>query len=180
VSWPRGHVCALLLGGLGVIGLSACEEGNPMESTMQMSLRSPAFEEGGSIPIRFTCDGEDISPPLSWSEEPEGTGSFVLIADDPDASGFVHWLLVDIPASVSSLAEGRAAGVGVAGRNDFRRSGWGGPCPPSGEHRYRFTLFAISGTLGLGGTPTEDEVRAAMQGRVLAQGQLTAMYRRAR
>ena len=124
-----------------------------MESTMQMSLRSPAFEEGGSVPTRFTCDGEDLSPPLSWSEEPEGTGSFVLIADDPDAS---------------------------AGRNNFWRSGWGGPCPPSGEHRYRFTLFAISGLLGLDGTPSEDEVRAAMQGRVLAQGQLTAMYRRAR
>ena len=92
----------------------------------------------------------------------------------------MHWLVVDIPASVSSLAEGRAEGVGVAGRNDFRRSGWGGPCPPSGEHRYRFTLLAISGTLGLSGTPSEDEVRAAMQGRVLAQGQLTAMYRRAR
>ena len=180
MSWPRGQASALLLGGILLNLLTACTEGRPMESTMQMSLRSEAFAEGGSIPTRFTCDGQDVSPPLSWSDEPEGTGSFVLIADDPDASGFIHWLVGDIPASVTSMAEGRAEGIGVAGSNDFGRSGWGGPCPPSGEHRYRFTVYAVSGQLGLSGTPSEEDVRAAMRGRVLGQGQLVASYLRQR
>ena len=82
MSWPRGQASALLLGGILLNLLTACTEGRPMESTMQMSLRSEAFAEGGSIPTRFTCDGQDVSPPLSWGDEPEGTGSFVLIADD--------------------------------------------------------------------------------------------------
>jgi Raf kinase inhibitor-like YbhB/YbcL family protein len=151
-----------------------------MESTVPMTLRSDAFDQGGSIPARFTCDGADVSPPLEWSDAPEATVSFVLIADDPDASGFVHWLVADIPASVSSLAEGRTEGIGVAGRNDFGRSGWGGPCPPSGEHHYRFSLFALSGSLGLSGTPSEESVRSAMRGRVLGQGELAASYRRQR
>jgi Raf kinase inhibitor-like YbhB/YbcL family protein len=151
-----------------------------MESTVPMTLRSDAFNEGGSIPMRFTCDGEDVSPHLEWSDAPDGTVSFVLIVDDPDASGFVHWLVADIPASVTSLAEGRAEGIGVAGRNDFGRSGWGGPCPPSGEHRYRFSIFALSGSPGLSGTPSEESVRSAMRGRVLGEGQLTASYRRQR
>ena len=151
-----------------------------MENTVPITLRSGAFDEGGSIPTRFTCDGEDVSPPLEWSGAPEGTASFVLIVDDPEATGFVHWLVADIPASVTSLGEGRAEGTGVAGRNDFGRSGWGGPCPPSGEHRYRFSIFALSGSLGLSGTPSEEAVRSAMRGRVLGQGQLAASYRRQR
>src|SRR5206468_9992618 len=100
--------------------------------------------------------------------------------DDPDASDFVHWLVADIPASVTSMDEGAAEGIGVAGRNDFGRSGWGGPCPPYGEHEYQFVVYAVSGLLELSGTPSEEQVRSAMQGRVLGQGQLVASYRRQR
>ena len=143
-------------------------------------LTSPAFHDGGAIPSRFTCDGADHSPPLAWSAAPAGTAAFALLVSDPDARGFVHWVATDIPGSTASLAEG-ASGSGRAGRegsNDFGRSGWAGPCPPSGTHRYVFELYALSAPLALPGTPTAAAVRAVLAGRVLGQARLTGTYRR--
>jgi len=150
-----------------------------MADVTELTLRSEAFEEGGSIPGRFTCDGDDVSPPLSWDDPPAGTGGFVLVVDDPDAGNFIHWVLANIPAEVRSLAEGGGDGTGVPGRNNFGRVGWGGPCPPSGEHRYRFSLYAIPELLDVARGASHPTVITAMHGRVLGRGQLTASYRRA-
>lgn len=141
-----------------------------------MQLTSPAFDEGGPIPARYGCNGEGISPPLSWTDVPDDVDSFVLIVTDPDAGGFVHWLLTDISGDARELAEGSGDDAGTPGRNGFGGMGWGGPCPPSGEHRYVFELLAVSEPLGLGGEPTESRVRAAADGRTVARAQLTGTY----
>ncbi len=146
------------------------------------SLTSTAFPDGGAIPARFTCDGEDVSPDLNWEGAPEGTGAFALVVDDPDARGFVHWVAFDLTASASGgLAEGVSASPDAPpqGTNDFGRLGWGGPCPPSGEHRYVFRLLALDRPLELTGAPRADEVLAAADGRVIAEARLTGTYRRA-
>ena len=121
-----------------------------------MKLESTAFDANGLIPAKYTCDGEDISPPLIWDEVPKGTKSIVLIVDDPDAPGrtFVHWVIYDIPATVRQLPEKIAAvkalpNGGVQGTNDFGKLGYGGPCPPSGIHRYFFKLYALDQELSL-------------------------------
>jgi len=144
-------------------------------------LMSTAFEEGGPIPSRFTCDGEDVSPDLTWDGAPDETAAFALIVEDPDARGFVHWLAFDLTGSASGgLAEGVSTSPDAPpqGTNDFGRLGWAGPCPPSGEHRYVFTLLALDEVLGLTGAPRADELRAATDGHVLAEATLTARYRR--
>lgn len=143
------------------------------------SLRSGAFSDGGSIPRRHSCDGPDVSPELDWVGAPEGTAAFALVVDDPDARGFVHWVAFDVPGEQASLAEGASDRGGFAeGRNDFGRPGWGGPCPPSGTHRYVFELFALDRALGLTGTPTAGELRRAMAGHVLGTTRLVGRYRR--
>jgi Raf kinase inhibitor-like YbhB/YbcL family protein len=143
-------------------------------------LTSPSFDEGGAIPTRHTCDGSDISPALDWEGAPRGTASLALIVDDPDARGFTHWVVYDIPAgSTGSLLEGlQANDLPPQGRNDFGRTGYGGPCPPSGTHHYRFTLWALSSRLGLSGTPSAAEVRAAAASKSLGQTVLTGTYSR--
>jgi len=145
-------------------------------STDAMAVTSTAFEEGAAIPARHTCDGDDVSPPLEWSGAPDGTAAFAVIVDDPDARGFIHWLVADLPAGRTSLGEGESAGT--EGRNDFRRAGWGGPCPPSGTHRYAFTVYALSEPTGVREGFAGDEIRAAMEGKILATGQLTGTYSR--
>jgi Raf kinase inhibitor-like YbhB/YbcL family protein len=145
------------------------------------NLTSPAFAEGGEIPRRFTCDGEDVSPALEWAGAPESVGALVLIVDDPDARGFVHWIVLDVtPTASGGLPEGVSASPDAPrqGRNDFGRIGYGGPCPPSGTHRYVFSLHALDATLNLAGSPGAPDVRAAMEGHVLAEAQLTARYSR--
>jgi Raf kinase inhibitor-like YbhB/YbcL family protein len=152
------------------------------------SLGSPAFPPGGSIPRRHTCEGEDVSPPLRWSGAPEGAGAFALIVEDRDARGFVHWVVADIPAGTSELAEGLKAGSIAAGtsaaptdgRNDFGRQGWGGPCPPhgSGDHHYVFTLLALSSPLRLSGSPSAADVMAAASGRTLGSAVLEGTFGR--
>lgn len=147
---------------------------------MTLTLNSPAFQEGESIPNKYTCDGENVSPPLSWSGAPEEAESLVLFVDDPDApSGtFVHWVLFNIPADLDSLAEGDSGG-GIQGRTSFRQQSYGGPCPPRGsEHRYFFKLYALGASLELQPSVTKAEVEAAMRGQVLAQGQLIGVYSR--
>jgi Raf kinase inhibitor-like YbhB/YbcL family protein len=160
----------LVLAGCGPV----TESGQESPMTQALTVTGAAFSEGGTIPGRHTCDGADVSPPLAWSGAPEGTAAYALIVDDPDARGWIHWLAADL--EVTELAEGGA--LGIEGRNDFGRTGWGGPCPPSGTHRYVFTVHALSEPLGLAPGFSADELRSALEGRVLATGSLTATYRR--
>ena len=143
-------------------------------------LTSPSFDEGGAIPVRHTCDGTDISPELDWEGAPQGTVSFALILDDPDARGFIHWVVYNIPGgSTGSLREGMHPNDSpLQGRNDFGKTGYGGPCPPSGTHHYRFTLWALSARLNLSDKPSAAEVRTALTIRTLAQTTLTGTYER--
>lgn len=163
-----------------VIGVACGAEGEGDSVATQLTVNSDAFEEGGAIPERYSCDGEDVSPPLAWSAGPEETAAYVLIVDDPDARGFIHWVVADLPADATQLAEGASGAEipGVEGRNDFGRSGWGGPCPPSGTHRYTFSVYALRERLELAGEIDAGAVRAAMEGRVVGEGSLTATYRR--
>ena len=147
------------------------------------TLTSTAFRDGEEIPRRHTCDGEDVSPDVEWSGAPAETEAFVLIVDDPDARGFVHWIAYDmVGTATGGLAEGVSESVDAPaqGTNDFGRVGYGGPCPPSGSHRYVFTLYALAEPLALGGAPRAGDVRQQMQGRVLAEARLTGRYTRAR
>jgi hypothetical protein len=164
---------------LGVSGCQPGEEDLEEETQMSMQLTSTAFADGGNIPRKYSCDGENLSPPLAWSGIPQGAQSLVLIADDPDAPAgtFVHWVLYDLPAELSELPEG-VHGMGSEGVNGFRKSGYGGPCPPRGSiHRYYFKLYALDNQLGLKAGATKAEVEKAMQGHILAQGQLMGRYR---
>ncbi len=152
---------------------------------VNMVIQSPAFAEGGAIPARYTCDGEDISPPLRWEGVPEGARSLVLIVDDPDAPDpaapkmvWVHWVLYNLPPNSKGLEEGVKAlppGTGQ-GLNDWKRTGWGGPCPPVGRHRYFFKLYALDRVLPDLGTPTKAELLKAMEGHVLDEAVLMGTY----
>jgi Raf kinase inhibitor-like YbhB/YbcL family protein len=153
----------------------------------ELALTSGAFEDGGSIPRLYSCDGRDLSPPLAWTHPPEKTASFILLVEDPDAprKTWVHWVLYDLPPTARSLPEGvpprqTVEGGGVHGVNDFGNLGYGGPCPPSGTHRYVFTLSALDGKLGLPARSTRDEVVAAMDGHTLGQARLVGRYTRNR
>ncbi len=150
-----------------------------------MVLTSSAFEEGAMIPAKFTCDGEDVSPALSWSGAPAGVKTFALIADDPDApmGTWVHWVIFNIPDSVNQLPEAvppmpTLANGAVQGKNDFRKIGYGGPCPPGGVHRYFFKLYALDTRLSLQPGITKAELLKAMEGHILAQAQLMGRYSR--
>jgi Raf kinase inhibitor-like YbhB/YbcL family protein len=154
------------------------------EQAMSFALTSSGFADRGIIPAKFTCDGANLSPGLDWHNAPPGTRSFVLIAEDPDApSGtFTHWVLYDIPAAVSSLAEGQKPGwTGHSGLNDFGRVGYGGPCPPRGHgpHRYVFTLSAMNvETLGLVEGASRVQVEVRMRSHVVATTKLMGKYER--
>ncbi len=159
-----------------VIGACTPTPAGGSEEAHGMRLSSEAFEEGSAIPTDHTCDGPDISPPLAWSDVPDGTAAFALIVDDPDARGFIHWVLTDIPGDWRELATGEGDDVGVPGSNDFGRTGWAGPCPPSGEHRYVFTLHALDAPLELGEGASADQVRGALADHSRGEAQLTGVY----
>ncbi len=145
-----------------------------------MKLSSTAFAEGDAIPRKYTCDGDNVSPALSWQGAPQATKSLVLIMDDPDApSGtFVHWILFDIPPAFSQLREG-VQGVGVPGANSYRKVGYNGPCPPPGPaHRYFFKVYALDQLLRLRPGVIKAELEGAMQGHILDSGQLMGRYGR--
>jgi Raf kinase inhibitor-like YbhB/YbcL family protein len=148
----------------------------PRETAMR--LTSAAFEDGGIIPAEHTCDGEDLSPPLAWTAPPDGTEAFALVVEDPDAGGFVHWVLTNIPGETTELPAAQGDRIGRPGPNGFGAPGWGGPCPPSGEHEYVFTLYALSDALTDGDQASASDVRAAMEGNVLAEARLTGRYQR--
>jgi Raf kinase inhibitor-like YbhB/YbcL family protein len=150
-------------------------------STSPMILLSSAFSDGGAIPRQHTCDGPGTSPPLSWDEVPPEAKALALIVDDPDAGGFVHWVMFNVdPTGSGSLPLGYAASPDAPsqGRNGFGRRGYGGPCPPRGTHHYEFRLLALDEMLPLTGLPTADQVRAAAEGHVLAEARLTGTYSR--
>ncbi len=154
---------------------------------MRLQIRSEAFEPGGEIPRRYTCDGADRSPPLSWSDLPAETASLVLIVDDPDAPDpaaptrtWVHWVLINLPPTIGGLPEAASplpAGT-LSGLNDWQRTGYGGPCPPIGRHRYFFKLYALDTRLALRGRPTKADVEQAMHGHVLTEAALIGTYQR--
>jgi Raf kinase inhibitor-like YbhB/YbcL family protein len=149
-------------------------------------LQSTAFGEGGFIPQKYTCSGENVSPALSWTDVPAGTKSLVLIVSDPDApSGtWIHWIVYDLPASIRRLPEGLPKagdieGGGRQGTSSFQEVGYGGPCPPPGDaHHYHFTLFALNARLGLQAGATREQVDRAMKGRVIAKAELVGLYKR--
>ena len=153
------------------------------------TLTSPAFGHGAEIPTACTCQGKDASPPLAWSGAPAGTRSFALIVDDPDAPDprapkmtWVHWVLYDIPPATTQLPEGVATGDLPAGTrqgtNDWKRTGYGGPCPPIGRHRYFFKLYALDTALPDLGAPTKARLEQAMEGHVLARAELVGTYQK--
>ncbi len=150
-----------------------------------MELKSQAFAAGEMIPAKYTCDGQDISPPLRWSDPPAGTIEFALISDDPDApvGTWVHWVMWNIPVSASALDENLPKTASLLngtkqGTTDFRRIGYGGPCPPSGTHRYFFKLYALDTALDLPASTTKKDLEKAMQGHILGQAELMGTYRR--
>jgi Raf kinase inhibitor-like YbhB/YbcL family protein len=156
---------------------------------MPLALTSSAFTHQGSIPQQYTCQGRDVSPPLSWSGAPDGTRAFVLIVDDPDAPDpaaprrtWVHWVLYDIPPAVNGLPEAVTSAKLPAGTregtNDWNRTGYGGPCPPVGRHRYFHKLYAIDTELPDLGAAPKGEVEKAMEGHVLAKAELIGTYQK--
>lgn len=154
-------------------------------SSVTMNIESPVFESNGMIPPRYTCDGADQSPPLHWTDVPPEAQSLTLIVDDPDAPGgtFVHWVVYDLPPDGDGLAEALPAGEaipggGVQGINDFRAIAYGGPCPPSGTHRYMFKLYALDTRLPLPPGASKAEIVTAMDGHVLGFGELIGLYSR--
>lgn len=155
------------------------------EKKMEIKITSSAFEHEGMIPSRYTCDGENISPPLKWEGIPENAKSIALICDDPDApmGTWVHWVLYDLPADVNELPEGVPddeilENGAKQGRNSWGRIGYGGPCPPSGTHRYFFKIYALDKMLNLEPGITKEKLLKAMEGHVVAQGELMGKYRR--
>ena len=154
---------------------------------MPLAIHSPAFEPGGAIPTRYTCEGDDTSPELRFSGVPTDAKSLALIVQDPDAPDprapkmtYVHWVLYDLPPDSSGLPEGaRALPPGAReGTNDWKRTGYGGPCPPIGRHRYYFRLFALDAALGDLGKPTRARLEQAMQGHVLETAELMGTYQK--
>lgn len=165
--------------------------GEGKEAALAFELKSAAFTASGEIPKTYTCDGRDVSPPLSWSGAPAGTKSFALVVDDPDAPDpaapkmtWVHWVLYNIPAGTSGLAEAVKAkdlppGT-LAGTNDWKRTGYGGPCPPRGRHRYFHKLYALDLVLPDLHAPTRSALETAMEGHILAKAELIGTYQRLR
>jgi len=164
---------------------TAADQAMKGAGTMAFTLQSSAFQNGGSIPKKFTCEAADVSPELTWSGAPEKTQSFALIADDPDApmGSWVHWVIYDLPANTAKLPEGvpnqEQTADGAQGKNSSGKIGYGGPCPPPGKpHRYFFKLYALDSKLNLKPGARKPEVEAAMKGHVLAQAELMGKYGR--
>jgi Raf kinase inhibitor-like YbhB/YbcL family protein len=150
-----------------------------------MKLTSSAFSDGAMIPVRYTCTGDDFSPPLAWSDIPAGAKSLALIADDPDApvGTWVHWVAFNLPMTSGGLPAGikdekQLPGGGIQGTNSWRRTGYGGPCPPSGTHRYFFKLYALDTILPLDNKAAAKDVQAAMKGHILVEAQLMGRFKR--
>ncbi len=184
-------VLALALGACGGGGDDTRDKGDEAAEDAEFTVTSTSFAEGGSIPSTYTCEGDDLSPPLTWSGVPEDAYSLVLIVDDPDApdpdapkTTWVHWVLYNISADTTGLPEAvepqELPSGTVEGLNDWQRTGYGGPCPPKGRHRYLFKLYALDTVLTGLDEPTKAEVEAAMEGHVVGQAELVGTYEKAR
>jgi Raf kinase inhibitor-like YbhB/YbcL family protein len=183
---PIGVLLALCV----QVSLAACHGDGSPEATVQrptdrgaFTLSSPEFAGGQAIPRRYACDGDNVSPPLAWSGAPGDAAALALVMDDPDAGGFVHWVVFDMTASASgSLPAGWSSSPDASpqGTNSFGRVGYGGPCPPSGSHRYVFRLVALGQALALTGLPTAEQVLDAAAGHVLGEASLTGTYQKGR
>ncbi len=180
---------AMMLPLLGCAGKGSGHENTKAEATMsedstyRIVVTSGAFKEGEMIPSKFTCDGPDISPPLSWAAPPELTKSLAIIADDPDApmGTWVHWVIFNIPANTRGLEESVPPSDSLPdgsrqGKNDFRKYGYGGPCPPRGTHRYYFKLYALDTMLALRPGCSSSELLKAMDGHIVGRGVLMGKY----
>jgi hypothetical protein len=143
-----------------------------------VTVSSRAFAQGGEIPVRFTCDGEQVSPPLEWSGAP--AKAWALVVDDPDAPGgtFTHWVVLDIPAATTSVGTGSVPAGGVQVANSSGKAAYAGPCPPSGRHRYRFTVYALDAPTGLTRSVGLDDALDAVGDHATARGTLLAVYSR--
>ncbi len=152
-------------------------EAGPMST---LTLSSPAFTPGGSIPAKYTCDGSDINPPLTIGDVPAGTKSLALIVDDPDAPAgtWVHWVVWNISPATKEIGENSAPAGALQGMTDFRRKAYGGPCPPSGTHRYFFKLYALDAAPSLDQGASKAALEKAMKGHILAQAELMGLYKR--
>lgn len=145
-----------------------------------MKITSSAFSDHGTIPHEYTCDGEDISPPLYFENVPDEAQSLTLIVEDPDAPGktWVHWVVVNIDPATTRVLEDSVPTGGFEAMTDFGHTGWGGPCPPTGPHRYYFKLYALDTTLDITEDITREEVENAMEGHILEKAELVAIYSR--
>ena len=164
----------------GLLLLASCGPTDPADDSLvgqKMTLTSAAFPPGGAIPAKYTSDGADVSPPLTWTGTPAGTKTFALVCDDPDAPAgtWVHWVLFDLSGAKSSLDEGSAGG-GIQGRNDFGKNAYGGPAPPDGTHRYYFKVYALDAELPLKAGATREQLLAAAKGHTLGTGVLMGRY----
>jgi len=185
-------ICILLLGGVFFAACQSTDKPGDREKTpeqgdqvMAITVSSPAFNEGGMIPAKYTCDGQDISPPLNFDGVPKEAKSLVVISDDPDApmGTWVHWVLYNLPPDIKGIeekipADERLQNGAAHGVTDFGRFGYGGPCPPSGTHRYFFKVYALNTTLELSGKVTKEDITKAMEEHILAEGLLIGKYKR--
>jgi Raf kinase inhibitor-like YbhB/YbcL family protein len=198
MSGPTGSRChhvrlRILAGALITMFYTVCIPArlSHAEETMSLTITSTAFTNGGEIPSRYTCQGEDISPPLDWRGVPDKARSLILIVDDPDAPDpkaprmtWVHWVLFNLPPDTTGLPEDATpdalpSGTGL-GMNSWNRTGYGGPCPPIGRHRYFHKLYALDTVFDLPGRPTSKALEAAMQGHVIGQAELVGTYQKSR
>src|SRR4029077_2479117 len=168
---------AILLGAVAIGLATAIAAGGG-----KMKITTTAFQEGGNIPSKFTCDGADANPPLRFEGMPAEAKRLALIVDDADALGglFTRWLILNIDPTTTTVEENSAPANGVQGKNDFGKSGYGGPCPPSGTHRYFFKIFALDRQLDLAAGSKRAQLDAQMRGHILAQGELMGRYSRGR
>ncbi len=183
------HIIVLIM--VSVLFCCSCKDskqdylGAEGDKKMEIKISSSAFEDGGMIPAKYTCDGADVSPPLQWDAVPEGTRSIALICDDPDApmGTWVHWVLFNLPSETKKLAENVPADKTLPngakqGISDFGRIGYGGPCPPGGTHRYFFKIYALDTQVDLQAGANKRQLLKAMEGHILGQGQLIGKYKR--
>jgi hypothetical protein len=185
--WVAAAATGVVIVLAGLTAAGAAAQGGENEEPMSLSITSPAFTEGAEIPTVYTCEGDDLSPELNWSGIPDGTRSLALIVDDPDAPDpaapkmvFVHWVLYNLPPDADGLpkdvgSDGLPAGT-REGLNDWDRTGYGGPCPPIGEHRYFFKLYALDTELKPLDEPTKANLLQAIEGHVVAEAQLMGTY----
>jgi Raf kinase inhibitor-like YbhB/YbcL family protein len=168
----------VVLASASVPALADTPTPNPVPApTATMQLTSPAFSESEPIPMEFSCEGKNISPPLSWSNAPAGTKSFALVVEDPDATKgtFTHWMVLGIPATTTTLAKGAVLPAGAqSGRNGKGAAGYTGPCPPQGNHHYVFTLYALDIATPRAATPVD--LYKVAEGHILGEAKLTGMY----